>query len=426
VSRWIPVTTDLELEMEQVKATTTTVFEAILGPLLPLLREQCAQLRDDANTYKLSLEPFVVNLVFATLNNIKSISLLVTEIDSSAVAREIGLIKASKSMYSEAFVRYKATIFQNLFVRLLERLNFLSIPELQLLGRLVCVDGSLIPAIQTMSWAKYKTSTNALKIHLAFELNRMVPVQIISADANTSERKMLVQLLEAGVTYIADRGYLSFNMIRQIIDKKAFFVFRMKSNWKYVIGQALEVSIPATWQGFVHEVTDQKISFCNGEGVHRLVGFTALGEAYLILTNRFDLKTHEIIMLYAYRWQIELFFRCIKRTFNAIHLWAHDRNGVEIQFYLYLVVYLLLLSFKQQCALQKQSSANHTSTDEHTHKCIQIDASESRTPPACGIVTLLGERLHRFWKIGLHWLTRVKNSLLMTLNRDTREMLASP
>ena len=62
--------------MEQVKATTTTVFETILGPLLPLLRAQCAQLIDEANTYKLSLEPFVVSLVFATLNNIKSISLM--------------------------------------------------------------------------------------------------------------------------------------------------------------------------------------------------------------------------------------------------------------------------------------------------------------------------------------------------------------
>jgi hypothetical protein len=420
------VITDLELDMEPPTVTTATVFDTILAPLFPLLREQCNQLKDDANTYRLSLEPFVLNLVFAVLNQIKSISLLITEIDSSMVAREIGLIKASKSMYSEAFSRYRATIFRNLFLRLLEGLKFLSIPELQLLGNLVCVDGSLIPAIQTMSWAKYKTTANALKVHLALNLNRMIPVQIISTDANTSERRMLARFLEAGVTYIADRGYLSFKMIRQVIDKQAFFIFRMKSNWKYTIEQALDVSLPDTWQGFVHEVTDQKISFCNQEGVHRLVSFTALGEVYFILTNRFDLKTHEVIMLYAYRWQIELFFRCIKRTFNAIHLWAHERNGVEIQFYLYLIVYLLLLSFKQQCALQDQSPNNTTSTDEQTHNCIQIDASASRTPPACGIVTLLGERLHRYWKIGLHWLTRVKNALLMPFNRDTREALSAP
>jgi hypothetical protein len=89
--------------MEPVKATKTTVLDTILAPLRALLREQCTQLKDDADNYKLSLAPFVLNLVFAVLNNIKSISLLITEIDSSAVAREIGLIKASKSMYSEAF-----------------------------------------------------------------------------------------------------------------------------------------------------------------------------------------------------------------------------------------------------------------------------------------------------------------------------------
>jgi len=383
--------------VEQPKVTPT-VFKTILDPLLPLLRAQCAQLKDDANIYTLSLAPFVINLVFAVLNNIKSISLLVTEIDTSTVAREFGLVKASKSMYSEAFVRYSATLFRSLFHRLLEQLNFLGIPELQLLGRLVCVDGSLIPALKTMSWAVYKKSTNALKIHVAFELNRMIPVQIISTDANTSERKMLAQFLQEGVTYIADRGYVSFKMLRQILAKNAFFIFRMKSNWKYTIEHTLECSVPDQWRDFISEVTDQKIRFRNEEGVYRLVRFTALGEVYFILTNRFDLKIHEVIMLYAYRWQIELFFRCIKRTFKAIHLWAHEPNGIEIQFYLYLTVYLLLLSFKQQCTPQVQPKDRNTSTAEPTHKCIQADPSKSRTPPACGIVTLLGKRLHSFGK----------------------------
>ena len=44
-------------------------------------------------------------------------------------------------------------------------------------------------------------------------------------------------------------------------------------------------------------------------------------------------------MLYAYRWQVELFFRCIKRTLNALHLWNHEPDGVKIQFYIYLIVY---------------------------------------------------------------------------------------
>jgi hypothetical protein len=366
----------------------------------------------------------VINLVFAVLNRIKSISLLVTEINTSPVARELALIKASKSMYSEAFVRYRAATFRNLFYRLLKQLSFLGIPELELLGRLVCVDGSIIPAIKTMSWATYKTSANALKIHVALDLNQMIPVQLISTDANTSERAMLAQFLEAGVTYIADRGYLSFQMLRQVLEKKAFFIFRMKSNFKYVIEQPLVISLPASWQEYIDDVTDQTMRFCNEEGVYRLVTFTALGEVYFILTNRFDLKTHEIIMLYAYRWQIELFFRCIKRTFKAIHLWAHEQNGIELQYYLYLIVYLLLLSFKQQCSLQEHDTGNNIATDESTPTWIELASSQSRTPPACGLVTLLGKRLQRFWKIGLHWLTRVKNFLLTPFDRETRAILA--
>jgi len=320
-------------------------------------------------------------------------------------------------------VRYRAATFRSLFHCLLEQLSFLGIPELQLLGRLVCVDGSIIPAIKTMSWATYKKSANALKLHVAFELNRMIPVQIISTDANTSERKILAQFLEAGVTYIADRGYLSFQMLQQILAKKAFFILRMKSNWKYMIVQPLAFSVPSSWQDYLGEVSDQKIRFCSEEGVYRLVCFTALGEVYFILTNRFDLKTHEVILLYAYRWQIELFFRCIKRTFKAIHLWSHEQNGIESQYYLYLIVYLLLLSFKQQCPPQEQATCKNRPTDESTHACIEVATSQSRTPPACGIVTLLGKRLHRFWKISLHWLTRVKNLLLAPFDRETRAIL---
>jgi IS4 transposase len=76
------------------------------------------------------------------------------------------------------------------------------------------------------------------------------------------------------------------------------------------------------------------------QGIYRLVTFVALGETYFIATNRFDLKTYEVIMLYAYRWQVELFFRCLKRSFNALHLWSHDPNGIEVHFHSYLIAYL--------------------------------------------------------------------------------------
>jgi len=50
------------------------------------------------------------------------------------------------------------------------------------------------------------------------------------------------------------------------------------------------------------------------------VTFTLYQEVFYILTNRKDLTTYQIIMLYSYRWQIELIFRFLNRTLNGIHL----------------------------------------------------------------------------------------------------------
>jgi transposase len=174
----------------------------------------------------------------------------------------------------------------------------------------------------------------------------MIPVQFICTDANGNEREMLAALLEAGVTFIADRGYASFALFQQITLQQAFFIIRIKNNINYALSQCLVVNgIPESWLPFLSEVTDSLIVFSSDKqkNVYRLVTFLACGEKYCLTSNRLDLTTAQIIMLYAYRWQIELFFRVLKRTFNALHLWTHDERGIQSQFYLYLITYLLML-----------------------------------------------------------------------------------
>ncbi len=93
------------------------------------------------------------------------------------------------------------------------------------------------------------------------------------------------------------------------------------------------------------DISDAKIVFNNdkNEMIYRIINFTALSESYCLITNRFDLTTYQVIMLYAYRWQVELCFRFLKRTFKGIHLLTQDENGIQIQFYLYMIGYLILL-----------------------------------------------------------------------------------
>lgn len=396
------------------------VIETVLSPVVPLIKEAEKSINGDSETYKLSLFPFTINLLFGIIKGIKSIGLLVTETKTSPVAKEMDLVIASKSMYSEAFSRYSPEAYRKIFLQLLETLDFMAIPEIKHLGRMLLVDGSLFPAIVSMQWATYKKTAKAIKLQLSFELNRMIPAEFMCTKGNYSERKFLKKILETGATYICDRGYICFNLFKDICEKKAFFIIRGKSVMNYKIVECFTVNIPAKFLCLLEEVKDMKVVFTNDTHnlAYRIVTFTALGELYVLITNRFDLTTYEVIMLYAYRWQVELCFRFLKRTLNGIHLLCHNPKGIQIQFYLYMIGYLLLLSFKQKCEIINETNEPEKRSQEiNQNSDIANDLDYDSNPKTQrqyvrGLVSLLGEGLQKYWKIGIHWLTTVRNCLL--------------
>jgi len=322
-------------------------------------------------------------------------------------------------MYSEAFVRYDPKLFRAIFYRLLTTISFLCVPEIKHLGQILLVDGSLFPAIITMQWASYKSTANAIKIHLAYDLNRMIPVQFLVREGNYSEKKFLNEILEKGITYICDRGYISFKIFKDICNKGAFFVIRGKNKMCYLVKEQLVVDIPDKFLHFISKIQDIKITFDNDKNkyIYRIVKFVALGEQYVLITNRFELTTYQIIMLYAYRWQIELFFRFIKRTLKCIHLLSHDANGIQVQFYLFMIAHLLLLAFKQECEqISDEHKLDVNCKTANTTANIQNDSQNGvKTNTGRiyvrGLVSMLGEGLQKYWKMGIHWLTVLQKSL---------------
>ena len=405
-------------------------FEKIIEPVILLIKEEQNRLKNDEKLYKLSLYYFMVSLIYAVINKTQSIRLLITEIKTNPDLKKLGFVLASPSMYSEAFSRYKPEVFQRIFAKLIEIIEIKDIPEIRTLGRFILFDGSLFPAFKNMEWAKYTSQCQALKMHLAYELNRMIPVQFISSEANYSERKVFMELLEAGVTYITDRGYPAFDIFQQVTEKQAFFITRIRYNMRASIQTVLEVNIPESWNFYLSEVTDALVIFSGDKSkvTYRLVCFYVFGEWYRITTNRLDLKTSEIIILYAYRWQVELFFRCIKRTLDALHLWNHEPNGVKIQFYIYLIVYVLLIYFKQTLVKEQESQKealrvlkdSSSKKEDHLRK-----TGSSRLPVEYSLVSFLGSKLKKLWKISIHWLICIKNLLLHPMTDEHRDIILS-
>ena len=394
------------------KPPTHTTFDELYAPIADVV-ESIEEKRTPHHREALSFSLFVRILIYYFVNLPKSSGRqLITNLES--VDPALKLHKVKKSTFFDAFNRFPVSWFMTLFSVLISSIAWVSIPELAALGTLYCIDGSLFPALSNMTWAEYKENKYAFKLHLCFELNRMIPVSFMVEAGNSSERDALRQMLQAGVTFIADRGYVCFQLLADIVAAEAHFVMRMKSNLVYSVSETLIVDLPAAVEHIFTSVTDQRICLTNavGQPVYRLVTFQAGQEAYLILTDRLDLSTFQIILLYAYRWQVELIFRFLKRTMDGLHLLSSSSEGVTIQFYMLLCAALLQLHLKQKCVASEDASppvANPVA--EQPIPGLMVDPDLLQDARGQTFLATVGSKLHRYWKISVHWLVTLRNLL---------------
>jgi len=390
-----------------------TTFDVLLQPLESSLTQHE---RDHPPHHRetLHFKEFVQMLVYHFSKGCESGRQLLT--DTLTAAPELSLPEVKRSTFFDAFQRFPPARFASLLSFLLAAVAWKAIPELDALGKLYCVDGSVFPAVATMLWAEYTSKHKAIRLHLCFELNRMIAVQFLVDTGNSNEKQALLQMLEAGVTYIADRGYYSFSLLAAIASAQAFFVFRAKINLVHTPVKWLSVNLPSTVEHLFHHVTDQRVRLTNAEGcpIYRLVSFSVGQERYLILSNRLDLTTFQIILLYAYRWQVELIFRFLKRSLNGLHLLSHSKAGVTIHFYALLIAALLELRLKQQCVDLCETSSTFTSqyeVDQAPIAGLMIDPQRLAGARGHTFLATVGEKLHRYWKISKHWLVALRNFL---------------
>ena len=76
-----------------------------------------------------------------------------------------------------------------------------------------------------MRWSEYRRKKNAFKLHLSFEMNRLIPTKFVVGSGKSAERVFLESILEAGVIYIANRGYASFEIIAKLLKTDVYFIF---------------------------------------------------------------------------------------------------------------------------------------------------------------------------------------------------------
>jgi len=324
-------------------------FHEIVKPITEIKKNQ-KYLPENDSGKKLTFTIFLDLLLFFYLKGFDSLRSLITHLKTEDHVSQIGLFPLGLSTIHDSFHRYQTSLFQKIYLNLLQTFPAIEIEEFKTLGRFVLSDGSIFPIAINQFWAEFRKRCKAVKMHLNFELNQMLPTCFLVTHGKHDERNALRQMIQEAVTYIADRGYLSFDLFKDIIDKSAYFIIRVRKNLNYQVKEQLKVQLKESVKYIFFQVTDELVIFDTDkhQETYRRISFRTQKTLFILVTNRFDLTTYQIIRLYAFRWQIELFFRFFKRVLNGSHLINLSERGVTIQFYVILIINLLLLRLKQR------------------------------------------------------------------------------
>jgi len=188
-----------------------TIFNTLLQPIEAVIASISTIIDQESLSQKLFFADFVRKLFFAYLEQVGSLRSLPIELQSNRKCRELGLSYTPFSTLKDGFSRFQSKFFKLLFETALASIKLKQIKCLDEIGLFRVIDGSLFPILIQMSWSEYRKAKNAFKLHLSFELNRLIPTEFLLGSGKSSERAFLESILEAGVTYIADRGYASFS-----------------------------------------------------------------------------------------------------------------------------------------------------------------------------------------------------------------------
>ena len=209
------------------------------------------------------------------------------------------------------------------------------------LGDLVAIDGTLIDAVCSMTWADYSSTTKKAKIHLGFAVNRGIPGKVCLTDGKGDEGPLVPQLLSPGQTGIMDRNYQCYRHFDLWQEQGLKFVCRIKAS---TIKTCLETSVVPEDGPVFHDALMRLGSPRANQTQQpvRVVGYRVEGKTYWVATNRFDLPAPDIALIYKLRWEIEKFFGWWKQHLNVYPLIARSTYGFMVQVLGGLITYLLL------------------------------------------------------------------------------------
>lgn len=257
-------------------------------------------------------------------------------------------------------------------------------PHADLPPDLHVLDGTKIRLPQRLArWATSHTGVGTQVVYRpALDLPERV---VVLADEKTKDYQGMDQAILddpetlarlRGTTLAFDLGYHSHNRFGRLLEAEIHIVTRNHCQATVVPLADLPVQQPLT-RIPTHRICvmkDQRVRLGNlnnrnttkllylrmvtatVEPLPRAARMGAQTITYALLTDRFDLTAQEVVEFYLYRWQIELFFRWLKRVIKLVRpLGTASREVITLSVWLAVLIHLLTVLAAHALQLTRRS-----------------------------------------------------------------------
>ena len=198
-----------------------------------------------------------------------------------------------------------------------------------------------------MDWAKHRRRKAAAKTHMRLNLQTLLPNFVIVDTAGEHDNKRARELcadIKSGEIVLFDKGYVDFAHLKDLDERKAFWVTRAKDNMAYEVVKKMpqskdekilrdEIIVLSDANKPAPELMRRIVALVEIDGKEREMVF---------LTNNLEWSPRSVADLYRCRWQIEVFFKQIKQTLQLADFLGYNANAVRWQVWIALLVYVLL------------------------------------------------------------------------------------
>lgn len=366
-----------------------------LIPHLDSLRDSgCG--RDRAGNRRLRFDDYTLLMLLAMLNPVLDSMRAVQRASGLAkVKKLLGVSRASLGSLSEAPSVFDPGLLENVVREMIGSAVPVADPKSSdprlkdFHHALTAVDGTFLRTLPklaaTWAWTRGDGKPHhVFRLHADFDIVLGVPIRVrltpgvngspetmpeplrrMDSDAagppaDGGERAMLRARLMPGRCYIMDRGFIDFGLYSEIKKAGSCYVARLSDHVRLEDAAIVEerlLSEDALAAGVVRDAIIGLGRNVKGRAPLRCRvvsyevtttragrGKPARKELITVATDVDTLEPELIAVLYRYRWQVELFFRCFKQLLHCRHLYSAHPSGVMIQSYAAIIACLLVQS----------------------------------------------------------------------------------